>query len=91
MTVRAAGTGASGERLTIFLGLCAEHFSELIACLRAHEVGRVGLEATGGYERGVCTALAAVRGRGWSVDVLTVRDGRAARSNDFRNYVEFPS
>jgi transposase len=31
--------------------------SELIAWLRAREVGRVGLEATGGYERGVRAAL----------------------------------
>jgi transposase len=30
---------------------------ELIAWLRAREVGRVGLEATGGYERGVRAAL----------------------------------
>ena len=34
-------------------------FSELIAWLRAREVGRVGLEATGGYERGVRAALEA--------------------------------
>lgn len=32
-------------------------FSELIAWLKAREVGRVGLEATGGYERGVRAAL----------------------------------
>lgn len=32
-------------------------FSELIGWLRAREVGRVGLEATGGYERGIRTAL----------------------------------
>ena len=31
--------------------------SELIAWLRAREVGRVGLEASGGYERGVRAAL----------------------------------
>jgi transposase len=37
----------------------AAGFSELIAWLRAREVGRVGLEATGGYERGVRAALAA--------------------------------
>jgi transposase len=30
---------------------------ELIAWLRAREVGRVGLEASGGYERGVRAAL----------------------------------
>ena len=34
-------------------------FSELIAWLKAREVGRVGLEATGGYERGVRAALEA--------------------------------
>ncbi len=34
-------------------------FSELIEWLKAHEVGRVGLEATGGYERGVRAALEA--------------------------------
>lgn len=32
-------------------------FSELIGWLQAREVGRVGLEATGGYERGVRRAL----------------------------------
>lgn len=32
-------------------------FSELIAWLKAREVGRVGMEATGGYERGVRAAL----------------------------------
>jgi transposase len=32
-------------------------YSELIAWLRSREVGRVGLEATGGYERGVRAAL----------------------------------
>jgi len=34
-------------------------YSELIAWLKAREVGRVGLEASGGYERGVRDALAA--------------------------------
>jgi transposase len=37
----------------------ATGFSELIAWLRAREVGRVGLEATGGYERAVRAALEA--------------------------------
>ena len=32
-------------------------FSELIGWLKAREVGRVGLEATGGYERGIRAAL----------------------------------
>jgi transposase len=35
----------------------ASGYSELIAWLKAREVGRVGLEATGGYERGVRAAL----------------------------------
>jgi transposase len=34
-------------------------FSELVAWLKTREVGRVGLEATGGYERGVRLALEA--------------------------------
>lgn len=34
-------------------------FSELIGWLKAREVGRVGLEATGGYERGIRAALEA--------------------------------
>lgn len=34
-------------------------FGELIGWLKAREVGRVGLEATGGYERGVRAALEA--------------------------------
>lgn len=34
-------------------------FSEVIGWLKAREVGRVGLEATGGYERGVRAALEA--------------------------------
>jgi transposase len=37
----------------------ASGFSELIVWLKAREVGRVGLEATGGYERGVRAALEA--------------------------------
>lgn len=34
-------------------------FSEVVGWLKAREVGRVGLEATGGYERGVRAALEA--------------------------------
>ena len=37
----------------------AAGISELIAWLKAREVGRVGLEATGGYERAVRLALEA--------------------------------
>ena len=40
-------------------------FSELIVWLKAREVGRVGVEATGGYERGVRAALAAAGSRWW--------------------------
>jgi transposase len=48
-------------------GHCDEHqaantttgISELVAWLKAHEVGRVGMEATGGYERAVRLALEA--------------------------------
>jgi transposase len=48
--------GQAGE-LQIENGACG--FSELIAWLKAREVGRVGLEASGGYERGVRAALEA--------------------------------
>lgn len=41
------------------VGNGAAGFSELIGWLKAREVGRVGLEATGGYERGVRAALEA--------------------------------
>jgi transposase len=52
----AAVYGQAGE-LQIENG--AGGFSELIAWLRVREVGRVGLEASGGYERGVRAALEA--------------------------------
>ena len=44
---------------TVQVGNAPTGFSELIAWLKAREVGRVGLEATGGYERGVRQALEA--------------------------------
>jgi len=44
---------------TVQVGNAPAGFSELIAWLKAREVGRVGLEATGGYERGVRQALEA--------------------------------
>ena len=44
---------------TTQVGNAPAGFSELIAWLKAREVGRVGLEATGGYERGVRAALEA--------------------------------
>ena len=37
----------------------AAGISELVAWLKAREVGRVGMEATGGYERAVRSALEA--------------------------------
>jgi transposase len=48
-----------GEAERLELANQAEAFGELIAWLRARGVGRVGLEATGGYERGVRRALEA--------------------------------
>ena len=48
--------------------------SELISWLRAREVGRVGLEATGGYERGVREALEAA---GFEVVVHQPREVKA--------------
>jgi transposase len=44
-----------GDRLQVANATAG--YSELICWLRAREVGRVGLEATGGYERGVRAAL----------------------------------
>ena len=49
-------------------------FSELIGWLKAREVGRVGLEATGGYERGVRAALEAA---GFEVVVHPAAGGEA--------------
>lgn len=48
--------GVEGE-LRVENSACGH--SELISWLKAREVGRVGLEATGGYERGVRSALEA--------------------------------
>jgi transposase len=50
-----AATHGSGE--TIAVANDAAGISELIAWLKAREVGRVGLEATGGYERALRSAL----------------------------------
>lgn len=47
---------------------------ELVAWLRRHGVGRVGIEASGGYERAVVDAL---RGAGVEVAVLQPRQVRA--------------
>jgi transposase len=48
-----------GEAERLELANQADAFGELIAWLRSMGVGRVGLEATGGYERGVRLALEA--------------------------------
>ena len=44
---------------TVQVANAAGGIRELIAWLKAREVGRVGLEATGGYERGLRLALEA--------------------------------
>lgn len=67
---RIAGVDVSKPRLdaalhgaepaaTLQVANTAQGHAELLAWLSAHGVGRVGLEATGGYERGVVEALAA--------------------------------
>jgi transposase len=50
-----AATHGSGE--TVVVANDASGISELIAWLKAREVGRVGMEATGGYERALRSAL----------------------------------
>jgi transposase len=67
---RIAGVDVSKPRLdvalhggepatTLQVANTPQGYAELLAWLKAHGVGRVGLEATGGYERGVVEALAA--------------------------------
>lgn len=67
---RIAGVDVSKPRLdvalygtepaaTLQVANTAQGHARLVAWLSAHGVGRVGLEATGGYERGVVEALAA--------------------------------
>src|SRR3989344_5318407 len=67
---RIAGVDVSKPRLdvalhgaepaaTLQVANTAQGHAELVAWLSGHGVGRVGLEATGGYERGVVEALAA--------------------------------
>lgn len=69
-TTRIAGVDVSKPRLdvalhgmesaaTLQVANTAHGHAELLAWLSAHGVGRVGLEATGGYERGVVEALTA--------------------------------
>lgn len=69
-TTRIAGVDVSKPRLdvalhgaepatTLQVANTAQGHAELLAWLSGHGVGRVGLEATGGYERGVVEALTA--------------------------------
>jgi len=67
-SIKVAGIDVGKRRLDVAVhgledalgaGNDAGGFSELIAWLKSREVGRVGLEATGGYERGVRRALEA--------------------------------
>lgn len=48
-----------GAEATLQVANTPEGHAELLAWLSAHRVGRVGLEATGGYERGAVAALGA--------------------------------
>lgn len=48
-----------GTEATIQVANTPEGHRDLLAWLGLHRVGRVGLEATGGYERGIVAALAA--------------------------------
>lgn len=50
---------AHGQDGTLRVANSAAGFAEIVAWLKAREVGRIGLEATGGYERGVRAALEA--------------------------------
>jgi transposase len=51
------GRGGHGVEPLTRVANTAEGFDELIGWLRTQGVGRVGMEATGGYERGVRAAL----------------------------------
>lgn len=55
---RALDAAVHGSEATIQVDNTAEGHAELIGWLRDHGVGRVGLEATGGYEQAVLLALA---------------------------------
>ena len=79
----AAGIDIAKEHLDIAVHGCGqswrvanapEGFAELVRLMRAHQVGRIGLEATGGYERDVVTYL---RAEGFTVIVLQPRQVRA--------------
>jgi transposase len=48
-----------GQAMSIRVSNDACGLDELIGWLREHEVERIGLEASGGYERAVCSSLAA--------------------------------
>lgn len=79
----AAGIDIAKEHLDIAVHGCGqswrmanapEGFAELVRLMRAHQVGRIGLEATGGYERDV---VAHLRAEGFTVIVLQPRQVRA--------------
>ncbi len=59
---------------TLAISNDAGGYPELIGWLQAHHVGRVGMEATGGYERGVARAL---REAGFEVVLLQPAQVRA--------------
>jgi transposase len=79
----AAGIDVAKERLDIVVRGCSrvwqlanapEGFHELTRLMREHRVTRIGLEATGGYERGVVEHL---RAEGFAVVVLQPLQVRA--------------
>lgn len=79
----AAGIDIAKEHLDIAVHGCGqswrvanapEGFGKLVRLMRAHQVARIGLEATGGYERDV---VAHLRAEGFTVIVLQPRQVRA--------------
>ena len=79
----AAGIDIAKEHLDIAVHGCGQNwrvanapagFADLVRLMRAHQVGRIGLEATGGYERDV---VAHLRAEGFTVIVLQPRQVRA--------------
>ena len=82
-SMTAAGIDVAKEQLDIAVHGCRqswrvantpEGFRELAGLMREHQVERIGLEATGGYERDVAAHL---RAEGFTVIVLQPRQVRA--------------
>lgn len=82
-SMTAAGIDIAKEQLDIAVHGCGqswrvanapEGFGELVRLMREHQVERIGLEATGGYERDVAAHL---RAEGFAVVVLQPRQVRA--------------